>query len=482
MNRIYKTTIIMFVAMMAAISVAGYGQQTQKDNRFYTLYPPLGFGGTAVECNSYLYWQKPQLPNGTTPAGLLGYYVYRDGIMIFYVNSGEILSYYDYSMEYGTYNYTITANYDLTSYGIPGQFGESSPAGPVTIFLNCDPPLPFYEPWDAGSFTFQNWQFIPAQGNWAMNTSLGNPLPTALFSGSPAVQNYDVTLKSISLPCSPWVCANIYLEFDYKLSDISAGGTEKLIAEYLIDNTWFTAAEFKNEGSTGWIHQKIDISQVCGKRCRLGFNVTGANSANISSWAVDNIRLSAVCKGPSDCSYTKSGNVVSLTWQPPACDSLGNLAGYNVYRTDESGAPPFNKINASPITGLEYHDVYPSTLSGGHFRYVITDIQRDPADNTILCEAPCDTLVVDYISGTGIKGISGLVIRSNYASESLTVQSDSPVESCEMLTCLGQYLFSVKAGNQREFSIPLSGLAGGIYLVKIKNASGSFVKKISVMH
>jgi hypothetical protein len=482
MKPLQKLMFLLLLTGMAGISFPITAQTVIQDNQLYTLYPPLNFAGTAIECSSYLHWDKPQLPGGGTPSGLAGYYIYRDGIMSFYVSSGETLSYYDYILESGTFSYTITANYDLTSYGVPGQFGESPPAGPISVLITCPVAMPFYEPWDAGTFTFQNWQFIPAQGNWTMNTGEGNPAPAAYFNGIPSVQDYDFTMRSITLPFEPWVCADIYLEFDYKLNDIAAGGTEKLTAEYFMDNTWIPVLELKNEGSTGWIHQKLDISQVSGKRCKLGFKVSGANSANITSWAVDNIRLSPVCKGPAGCDYTKSGNVVHLFWQPPACDSLQYLSGYNIYRTNEDGIPPFNKINGTPVANLEYDDQYPASITSAHFRYIITAIHRNPADNTVLCEAPCDTLVVDYVSGISIKGKTGLTIRTIPGSDQLEIHSDSPVESCEVLNCLGQYQFSVKSDKQTEFTIPVSGLSNGIYLVKIKNASGSLVKKVTVMH
>ena len=53
--------------------------------------------------------------------------------------------------------------------------------------------LPFFEPWDMGSFAFQQWTFIPSQGNWAISTTEGDPLPTAIFTGTPALTNYDYT-------------------------------------------------------------------------------------------------------------------------------------------------------------------------------------------------------------------------------------------------------------------------------------------------
>jgi len=54
----------------------------------------------------------------------------------------------DLDIWYGVYSYTLTANYDLTSYGSPGQYGTSPPAGPVDIDFSCSCPLPMVENWD----------------------------------------------------------------------------------------------------------------------------------------------------------------------------------------------------------------------------------------------------------------------------------------------------------------------------------------------
>lgn len=483
MNLLNKLTIFLLLTGMSFVSGPILGQIVSADNSLFTLYPPLNLQGSAVECNSYLHWQKPQMPDGTTPAGLMGYYIYRDGMMVTYISGADYLSYYDYNMETGTFSYTITANYDLAFYGIPGQFGESPPAGPVTIALNCCCSMPFYEPWDLGSFTYQNWQFVPAQGNWAMNTSQGNPAPSAVFNSTPAIQNYDVTMKSMSLQCEHWICADIYLEFDYKLVDIATGGTEKLIVEYFMDNTWFTAVEVKNEGSTGWIHQKVDISQVCGKTCRLGFKVTGPNSTNISNWSVDNIKLSPVCKGPASCNYIKTGNVITLFWQPPPCDNPAVVAGYNVYRTlNATGLPPFIKLNNAMISSLEYNDAIPSTISNAHYKYVITGVQKVIATNELLCEAPCDTLVVDYISGIKQLNNDAFDIYPNPAVDLINVKSSRAVESWELFDIIGTKVLQNKVEYLTDFSIPVGAIPSGIYLVRIKNAAGTFISKVTVMH
>ena len=352
---------------------------------------------------------------------------------------------------------------------------------PQAPHTSIDFPFPFYEPWDQGMFSFYDWQFSPSQSNWAISASQGNPAPTAVFNGNPGIQNYEARLISHTLYGKPWVCANMYLEFDYKLTDVVSGGTEKLEAAYYIDNMWYPVDVITNQGSTGWVHQKIDISQVCGKEFSIGFMASGSNSTNIASWAVDNIKAYGECKPPVGCDHTKSGNIVHLFWQPPQCDSLQVVAGYYVYRA-ECLPILYTIITPQPIQGLECFDTITPAPQCDHYWYSIAAIHMDPFTNTILCLAECDSIMVDVLQGIVPEGNPGISIFPNPASDYFSVQSNSPVGSCELLNFIGQPILSVPSGNQTACTIPVSTLPPGIYLVRIKNASGTLVKKVSVMH
>jgi hypothetical protein len=86
------------------------------------------------------------------------------------------------------------------------------------------PFFPFNEGWEIGMFAYNDWQFTPAQLNWVVNTSQGNPAPSAVFNGSPGILNYISQMETPMIYAEPWVCARIYLEFDYKLNDMMANG------------------------------------------------------------------------------------------------------------------------------------------------------------------------------------------------------------------------------------------------------------------
>ena len=109
------------------------------------LYPPRNLAGTSSINSTYLTWIPP-----LTGAGVIGYNVYRNDRRL---NTAPVtaLYYIDEGVPVGTYNYIVTAIYDLTFYGSPGQFGESGPAGPVSINITGQPAAPVTTAGNAGT-------------------------------------------------------------------------------------------------------------------------------------------------------------------------------------------------------------------------------------------------------------------------------------------------------------------------------------------
>jgi len=252
----------------------------------------------------------------------LGYKVYRDGAEIAYIPDKNTVEYYDYNLEPGTYSYEVTAWYDVAP--IPPLEDQSLPAGPVDVIINYGRPLPFFEPWDAGNFTYNDWvgdSPYPVIGpNWSVNVGFGNPAPTADFSWVPATTDYSQMLASPILSAAVYTCADIYLDFDYKLIDRNATGAEFLDASLFKDGSWSSKATFANSGSVDWNHQSIKLAAVAGKAFRVGFRAYGANSEDILHWYVDNIHVYAVCRPPQNLIwYNIDNRDVYLSWIGPNC-------------------------------------------------------------------------------------------------------------------------------------------------------------------
>ena len=378
----------------------------------------------------------------------------------------------------------MTAYYELTPYGHPGEFGESI-AVSGTVVIIWDSPFPFYEPWNQASFGYQMWSFIPVSGNWVINTSLGNPLPTASFTGTPAVTNYSFTLQSMPVNNYAFSCANVYFEFDSRLIVNNPTLQEKLIIEIYYDHTWHPKDTLVNDQSTAWVHHKIDITESSGIGARLGFRATGNNSADIVEWDVDNIYVYAVCFKPPDFGISKTGNIVHLTWGTPCTGKTLNpdqvdsstLIGYNVYRTKIDSLPPYGRLNQSLLTVTGYYDTIP--LVDGYYCYYVTAIYQDSNNpGSIICEPSSDTLCVRYYSGINEEQKIPVRIYPNPVSDIVNIESDQASNGIEILNFLGETVYSDSFTKTKNFNISMKHITQGIYLVKIKSGKETIVEKI----
>jgi len=259
---------------------------------------------------------------GGDPPGLIGYNVYRDGAFLAYVSGKDTTWYYDFDVNPGTHMYAVSAWYDLTDYGFPGQFDESLLEGPVEHQVLCGRDLPFCEPWDQASFAYNEWTFSPDQGNWSVTTAQGNPEPTADFGWNPIMVDYSYGLESPILNAGPWNCASLWLDYDLKLDDRNATGNEKLLVEIYYNGMWQPVAEYENNGSFGWESYSHDISNAVGMAIKVRFTAHGQSTEDILHWYVDNICVYGVCNPPSELDaevLTGGDGDVLLTWMPPEC-------------------------------------------------------------------------------------------------------------------------------------------------------------------
>ena len=316
-----------YTGCVRALYGSGYSDLICKDFSSRFLYPVRNIQGYPVESTAFISWEKPLMTSGTsqvTPPGLLGYSVYRNDVAIAQINDPDSLFFYDYNLEPGIYHYGIAAKYDLTPYGFPGQEAQSLPAGPLHITITFGRQIPFFEAWNSGSFSFNEWTLDPYPGNWFVDQSEGNPAPAASFRWQPPMVNYDISLESPAFNGVPYNCAAIWFDFDLKLVDHNSTGNEKMVVEVYYNNEWHKKAEFRNQGNFGWTSSHIDISPVRGKGFRVRFRATGQNSADILHWLVDNISIYPVCYPARHPAGQPIGNIVKLTWNPPVCHS-GNL-------------------------------------------------------------------------------------------------------------------------------------------------------------
>lgn len=489
MKNIYRLiSLVITVLLTVALLPASGGKPFLPSPRgtTYLLYPPTNLHITYFGyCGVLLQWEKPQ-NGGNTPPGIVGYNIYRDGLLLHHTSDPDSLSYYDFISDVGSFTDSVTAYYDLTSYGYPGQYGESSAAS-ATFSSNCGLILPFYEFWDQASFAYQQWTFVPSQGNWMINIDTGDPLPTASFKGAPVLADYDYTLQSTPLLTDPFTCANIYASFDSRVIVNNPTLEEKLIIETKYDNTWYPMDSLVNDSSTGWVHHNLNLTGAAGKAIKLGFRAKGHNSADIGEWDIDNILVYAVCISPSNLTVSHSGNHNYLIWGQACSGSKmsphqtqGSIfTGYNIYRTNNHTLPPFYEINTiSDIADTTFDDIV--GIAGPYdFCYFVSAVYEDSVNpGMTLCEAASDTICVPFASGISEKNDGPIRIFPNPFTDVINIDADELFTGIEILNFMGVSVYSASFSRKNHQVISLKSLPSGNYLLRIQTTKGEIQKKM----
>jgi hypothetical protein len=116
--------------------------------------------------------------NGAIPNYFLGYNLYREGSLVSFLPL-SITSFDPDIDQTGIYVFELTAVYDLSPVGFPGETTESYAL--ISEYRKEEGyPLPFLEQWNTGTFETNNW--ITDGDNWSMNGQEGNPDPSAEFT------------------------------------------------------------------------------------------------------------------------------------------------------------------------------------------------------------------------------------------------------------------------------------------------------------
>jgi hypothetical protein len=315
-----------------------------------------------------------------------------------------------------------------------------------------------------------------------MSSLMGNPLPASVFKGVPVIQNYNVTLLSKYLPTySLTGCTDLYLEFDLKLDNATASGTElmTIILEHCGEPV-DTLLAVDNSTGFNWGHYRMLINDGRGGSSRILFTASGQNSSNIQQWLLDNILVEFKCRPPVNLDAANQGDTAAyITWDPPECDmgtipNWNHLTGYNMYMSDSSGNPPFTRCNASPITGEWYMHFYAPGWDPSVVRFYVTDLQHDSATLVFLCESePSDTVSAHFV------GIDPLTytrcnIYPNPNDGEFTADLPPDALSVEISDLNSRVIYSedIMQNIGRQFNIDISGHPKGIYILTVRTKSG----------
>ncbi len=283
------------------------------------LYPPSCFY-QADTGNMPLIMCPPMDSTGNIPPNFLGYNLYLNMEFIEFIPFPSIPPPPPAEwLQPGIYQYTITAVYDLTPYGYPGETGESMPLATVVV-IRFGYPLPFLEQWNLGTFEINNWSIDGS--NWSINGNEGNPDPCAEFTWDPIQTDYFISLESYPLLADTLTEGQIYLDFDLKLDNYLATGTEEMLLQVWNwdSQDWTTVKAYSNEeGSFDWISEHLDITNdVMQTVFKIRFVAQGEYSLNLLSWFVDNIHVYRTCNPPENLEANMDWNGMHLSWEKPA--------------------------------------------------------------------------------------------------------------------------------------------------------------------
>jgi hypothetical protein len=171
--------------------------------------------------------------------------------------------------------------------------------------------LPFFEDWSSGNFDENNWTFDPSQGNWdivndwVLNTNI------ATFEWSEDT-DYSFALVSPTLDAAGFT--EVFLQYDYALSNFELTGDEHLSVEVFDGTDWIEIITYSNDvWDIPWTSESFDISQhVAGEEFQVRFRAHGADAYDINNWDLNDILIN---DGSAPEPGSISGHVVDADTQ-----------------------------------------------------------------------------------------------------------------------------------------------------------------------
>lgn len=471
-----------------------------------------------------LMWNPP-IAETNIPEGLVSFNLYRDSINIAnipYEGQGvdDWITYIDNNLEPNPYEYYVSAEYDLDIFGFPGEFGESAWNGPDVVDVVWGSIIPFFEGWDNGTFSFQNWTFNENSENWAINSQEGEPEPSAEFTWDPLLENdYTSTLTSYPIIVDYLTEGDLFLSFDLQLKDRNSTGDEKMLIEVYDGTSWNLAAEFSNSGKFGFTNNILNITQYAtGNAINIRFNATGQNSFDIISWMLDNINVYRVCVPPADLTgeplWNPSTNepYIEICWDaqdipvPVFDDSLivkkmseipfvvnsnsyRSITGFNIYRMEINETEYELYYVVDFVDGQTlycYNDEYPNIYPYTGYYYQVTasySSETDMCESTpaMALEIPTDDYVLVYFEGIDDENMAEhITLYPNPAINIVAINSTLPIGHITITNYAGQIVYTNKISSATNVKLNTNSYQQGVYLISVKTEMGVATKRLII--
>lgn len=449
------------------------------------LFPPDSLEAIAPDDAVILTWYPPSdsccPPSGQLPEGLLGYNIYKDQEFLAYTPHDPPGVYtqqgfVEEGIYPGYYEYTVTAVYDLTPYGYPGDTAESVPEGPAVISIGYCFVMDFTESWDAGTFEDNFW--VAEVENWTVNDTLGHPAPSAQFGSYPLQENYSLPLESYCFYALGMTEGKIWLDFDLRLNTLTPpSGLETMNVQVWNWETefWSTVAVYNNgDESFDWTSQHLDItSGAMNSVFKVRFLAEGVHSSDIYDWYIDNIHIYRTCGAPYGLYSVVYPNAIELFWEGP---NARDVTGSNIYC----------KINNDDYQLIAYATEMPYRLEGvtegNIYCFKVTAVWQSETD---LCESDFSNEDCSIVGIESHRAETGFKIYPNPSFGYLMVipseRKSEDLISVSLYNSLGVLLYENEYNKKNEeIRLNLEEYPTGIYWIKVSSnnkveGSGKFV-------
>jgi type IX secretion system substrate protein/carboxypeptidase family protein len=453
---------------------------------------------------------------GLIPDGLSSFKIYQDDVHIASIpyefqTPNEWVTYLVGPLDLGSYSFCVSAVYDLTNFGFPGDYSESQKNCGDLITVIWGFVIPFLEDWTSG--TFDGWELNENSENWLINTDEGEPAPSAQFYWDPILQDdYTSTLTSEPIVLDSLTEGDIYLDFDLKLENRNATGEELLLVEIFDGNNWNQVAEYGNGGKASFERSHLNITDyTTDNTFKIRFNVTGQNSYDIESWFLDNISVTRECSPPKSLTAEYIWNAsedmgVELCWESPdstrnyngnfhsigtAVDYSNNsrsMDGFNIFRKEMDSTEyvlyDFVELQQGHSSYC-YFDVFPNVVVDRGYYYKVNASYSSETDFcesafAMALEIPENDFVYVYLTDMISTEANLFNIYPNPAQDIININSPIPIKYLTITNYIGQVVYNSNTINHTNMEINSSSIRSGVYVIRIETNIGKISKKVII--
>ena len=422
--------------------------------------------------------------------GLLGYSVYRDGSLL---NGNPIPNtfYDDNNLPLGTYSYTVTAIYDE---------GASAPTEPVQATItgsNLPPPTNL-----TGSINDDQvklWWTNPNGGseeeliydNNESTAAYKYPGFTMATHMSPSGDCQLIMLKyfttregaddQFSAKVYPWegtqpasiailsqteqAVNEAWVEVDIEESNLFFTG-DFVVGFGSFSENAFLAYDANLDNGRSWDYSATDMiwsswteAYLIRAIVRYGDGSTAELGGSITTNDIPELKHNKLMPQV----HKKNQSVIPVMPIENQFMKLLGLQGYNLYRNG-------NKINSSIILNTNATDILPDY---GNYDYNVTAVY-DEGESVFSSTA-------SFSYHLGVEELEEMDVRvyPNPASERLHIVSDNLINSVKIISINGVIAFATEEEHS-AYSIDVSNLAVGLYIIKIQSSKGIAVSKVLI--